>query len=206
MTTGTQIVNEAKKHIGAHEHPLGSNSGPFVEACQRATFLAGTGWPWCAAFEDYVCRQAGAPLAYNGAGAHDQADHHKPWVDAAHVEPGMMVDYNIGSGHTGIVVNVDHHTGTVTSIDGNWSDSVVEHALPLASVRAFWRVPGVNYGTGPALVKPRRLPGFVVATSESGHRKVVFRAEKKRGLIKWLGAHNLARLFPNGITVTRAKR
>lgn len=199
--TGQQIVAWAKDRVGRSENPPGSNTGPFVQRCQSATFLAGTGWPWCAAF---VCRDAAeskVPLAYNGAGAHDLADHHKPWVDAAHVEPGMVADYNIGTGHTGIVVSVDLHAGTVTSIDGNWADSVVEHTLPLSEVRAFWKIPGVTYTSGRVKHQPRpkRLPRWVATTSASGHKKVVFQARKKRQVVTWM----LSRAFPHGVTIKR---
>jgi hypothetical protein len=205
--TGQQIVDRAKGNIGKHEEPMGSNTGTFVVLCQRATFLGGTGWPWCAAFVCRMAKACGVPLAYDGAGAHDLADHHKPWVSAANVEPGMVVDYNIGSGHTGIVASVNTRAGTLTSIDGNWADAVTEHVMPLSQVRAFWKIPGVSYATGPAPApKPQRLPAWVVVTSANGHSKIVFRTAEKRHLVRWLTTHNLARLFPGGITIRRAKK
>lgn len=204
--TGADVVAAARKHKGASEVPAGSNTGPFVLECQRSTFLGGTGWPWCAAFVCWAAKAVGHPLAYNGAGAHDIADHHKPWVPTSQVKPGMVVDYNIGSGHTGIVTGIDPHTGTVTSIDGNWGDAVTEHVMPLSEVRAFWAIPGVQYGAAPTpKPKPKRLPPFVVATSASGHRKVLFTSTNKRHLARWLNKHVLTRVAPNGITITRGK-
>jgi hypothetical protein len=145
-----------------------------------------------------MAEACGVPLAYNGAGAHDLADHHKPWVAAASVEPGMVVDYNIGSGHTGIVASINNRTGKLTSIDGNWADAVTEHVMPLSEVRAFWKIPGVTYASGPApQPAPARLPRWVATTSATGHKKV-FR--RKRGLIHYLQTHT----FKHGITIRRA--
>jgi hypothetical protein len=211
---GHDIVTKARSYRGLQEQPLGSNRGPFVQKCQADTFLAGTGWPWCAAFVCHVAKECGVPLAYNGAGAHDMADHHKPWVPMGQVHPGMVVDYAIGSGHTGIVTGIDLRSATLTSIDGNWSDAVVEHVMPLSDVRAVWMIPGVQYGkvapptkaptTPPAKPTVPRKRVFVIATSASGHRKILFRAAKKRRILRWLQNH-AGRAALNGITITRPR-
>lgn len=199
--TGTKIVSTAKHHVGQREIPMGSNTGPFVLSCQRATFLSGTGWPWCAAFVCKVAAEAGVPLAYNGAGAHDLADHHKATkVTYAQAQPGDVVDFNIGTGHTGILVH--KATGGITTIDGNWGDKVAEHVTPLSEVRGFWRIPGVADATQPA---KRKLPPFVVSTSANGHSKVLYRTQSKRSLVDWLTRHTLAKIAPNGITIKRGK-
>jgi len=207
--TGEDIVAKAREYKGNAEVPTGSNTGPFVEGCQRDTFLAGTGWPWCAAFVCRVAKDCGVPLAYDGAGAHDLADHHKPWVAAADVHVGMVVDYNIGTGHTGIVTSVDLASGTLTSCDGNWSDAVTEHTMPLSEVRSFWAIPGVQYGkvVVPPKPKPRRVPAFVIATSAGGERKVLFATRVRDGgkgrVARWIRRHTIP---ANGITVRRVKR
>ncbi len=207
MTTGADVVAKARTYRGNRENPMGSNSGTFVQACQHATFLGGTGWPWCAAFVCYVAKMIGHALAYNGAGAHDIADHHKPWVAKADWKPGMVVDYNEGTGHTGILTGVDHARGVVTSIDGNWNDQVTEHEMPMSIIRAVWRIPGVTYvaGTAPA-PDAKTLPPFVVTTtSATGHTKVLFTTRSKHRLTRWLNRHILTRVAPNGITIHRGK-
>jgi hypothetical protein len=194
MATGKLIVTTAENWKGQHEVPMGSNTGTFVIACQHSTFLGGTGWPWCAAFVCHVAAKAGVPLAYNGAGAHDLANHHtatkKTFVEA---QPGDVVDFNIGSGHTGILVSKEGNS--VTTIDGNWADAVTQHVTPVYQVRGFWRIPGVSGQAAPA---PRKPPAWVVTTGASGHKKV-FR--RKKGLIHYLQTH----VFPNGITIHRPK-
>jgi hypothetical protein len=208
IVTGAQIVAIAKKDVGQREIPLGSNTGPFVVQAQRATFLGGTGWPWCAAEVCYIAKRAGVPLAYNGAGAHDIADHHKPWINPAVAKPGMILDLNEGSGHTCTIVAVHIDSGTFTTVDGNWGDEVsLVTTHRVSEVRAIWRIPGVSYGSTPPApaVKPKRLPPFVVTTSASGHRKVVFTTSKKRNLVRWLTTHQLSKLFPNGLTISRGR-
>jgi hypothetical protein len=199
MVTGTQLVERAKSHLGMEEHPMGSNRGPFVQMCQAATFLRGTGWPWCAGFVCLVCKQCKVPLAYNGAGAHDLADHHKPWVSPGNAEAGMVLDVNEGSGHTCIIARNNHAAQTFDTINGNWGDKVSEVTFRWSQARAVWKVPGVHYQGGVAPhPKPSPPPKWVVTTSASGHKKV-FR--NKRGLIHYLQTH----VFPGGVTISRPK-
>ena len=208
--TGMMVVAEAKSHVGRGEVPPGSNTGPFVVECQRATFLPGTGWPWCAAFVCKVAADLAVPLSWPSAGANALADRYAPngGVSIVTSHPGMVVDFNIGSGHTGILVSYDIGSGTITTIDGNWGDEVALVKHRITEVRKIWRIPGVVYHRAAvtAPIPAKRLPPFVVTTSASGHRKLVFTVRKKAGLIHWLTTRNLAKLFPNGITITRGAR
>jgi hypothetical protein len=201
VVTGTQIVAKAKSYLGEHEVPMGSNTGPFVLKCQQSTFLGGTHWPWCAGFICKVAKDEGVPLAYNGAGAHDIADHHKPWVIPANAEPGMVLDVNEGSGHTCYIVKVNHANHTFDTVDGNWGDKVSAVSTHnWAHARAIWKIPGVHYDSGPAPKPPvTKKPPWVVTTGASGHKKV-FRT--KKGLIHYLQTH----VFPNGITIHKAAK
>lgn len=199
MIAGNAIVNKAAGWIGQHESPMGTNRGPFVFKCQEATFLNGTGWPWCAAFICRVAKECGVPLAYNGAGAHDIADHHVS-VSLATAHAGDVVDFNIGSGHTGILVSKGP-PGFVTTIDGNWGDSVQRVQHPINVIRKVWRIPGVN--GHPIVHRRHRKPLWVIATSASGHRKVILRAHHRSRVIRWLLHH---RLLKHGITISRRKQ
>jgi len=49
-------LREAKRGV---REKGGNNRGPDVEKYQRATWLSGTGWPWCMAFVVWCFRQAG---------------------------------------------------------------------------------------------------------------------------------------------------
>jgi len=51
MSTLREImVSLAQSKVGVKEHPKNSNRGKQVQEFQAATWLEGTGWPWCAAF------------------------------------------------------------------------------------------------------------------------------------------------------------
>ena len=45
-----RLVEILRAEVGVREVPRNSNRGPRVEEYQRATWLPGTSWPWCAAF------------------------------------------------------------------------------------------------------------------------------------------------------------
>lgn len=51
------LARVAESQIGVREEG-GNNKGEMVQAYQRATWLAGTGWKWCAAFVCWCVLQA----------------------------------------------------------------------------------------------------------------------------------------------------
>jgi len=70
-----KALRSALQDIGVKEQPNGSNSGPRIVTYQRATWLPGTGWPWCVAFCLYHLQKAGGfILPYRGAGAYAYLD------------------------------------------------------------------------------------------------------------------------------------
>lgn len=170
----------AIKNIGQKEIPAGSNSGPFVQACQKATWLGGTGWPWCAAFCLAATQAAGFTGLDRTAGAWDALARaaKKGWsVEPKEYEkviPGDLVVFNTGSGHIAIVESFSEQGGVVycNSVDGNASDQVKRCTRPLSSVKGFitWPEDGVPAG------KSRKLAQVV--GGESGKRKLVVGAVK----------------------------
>lgn len=56
-----RVIDIAEAELGVEEVPVGSNSGPRVRMYQASTSLSGTGWPWCAAFVEWVWTQARVP-------------------------------------------------------------------------------------------------------------------------------------------------
>jgi hypothetical protein len=203
---GHKVLGIASSQKGKHEIPPGSNRGPDVQKYQHATFLAGTGWPWCAAFFCWVNQEAGYPMPYKTAGAYDFLD----WARKTGNSPstpreGDGVVYNIGSGHIGVFKSATgtHDNGTVTSVDGNWADAVTEHTLNRNLVRGYVRNP---HAKGPAHVaaSKKRTPMFKVTTSASGHKKLVYAVRKKKGIVKFIQNHGLGK-FKNGITIKKGK-
>lgn len=60
-TLAGRIIAAAEAEVGRAEVPLGSNDGPDVRRYQGATYLPGSGWPWCGALVCYVWQRAGVP-------------------------------------------------------------------------------------------------------------------------------------------------
>lgn len=52
-----RLIDIARGEVGVVETPPNSNTGKRVLDYQRATDLAGTGWPWCAAFVCWCIRE-----------------------------------------------------------------------------------------------------------------------------------------------------
>ena len=55
---GDIVATIAEAEVGVREVPIDSNRGERVEEYQKATWLDGTGWPWCAAFVCWCIREA----------------------------------------------------------------------------------------------------------------------------------------------------
>ena len=188
----------ARAQLGRHEIPIGSNSGPFVRLCQRATWLPGTGWPWCVAFYMAAWRY-GAKVTpwWLGAGAYaflDAARKSGHAVSLVDAEPGDAVIFNLGAGHCAMLEEKYDGSGGVRTIDGNWANSVMRVEHPASEVRGCVCVTEVvQIGASPA--RPRM---FEVATSASGERKVVYVSGTK-AIARKLAA--LLKRFPR-ITIT----
>jgi hypothetical protein len=166
----------ARAQVGRHEIPDGSNSGPFVELCQRATWLPGTGWPWCVAMFIAAWRHgADVILPWLGAGAYaflDWATKNGSAVSLEHAIPGDAVILNIGAGHCAMLAQPYDGGTVVHTIDGNWSNSVETVAHPADAVRGCVHV-HERFAVR-RKIPPARPHVFEVATSATGHRKVVY--------------------------------
>jgi hypothetical protein len=168
-------VSWAVSHIGKTEEPMGSNSGPFVQACQKCTWLGGTGWPWCSAFTLAATQAAGFFGLDRTASAWDALDRaaRKGWSLPPEKFPaavsGDLVVFNIGSGHVAVLEKFESVGGetVVHTIDGNASDQVKRCERPLSLVRGFITWPEKDLPAG----RQRKL--VQVVGGESGKRKLV---------------------------------
>lgn len=188
----------ALKDVGVREQPTGSNTGPRVRVYQAATWLGGTGWPWCAAFCCYQAEQAGFALPYKGAGAYAWLDWARGagWDTTAPI-PGDWVVWDIGAGHISIL-REPIKDGYVDTVDGNASDSVMLCSRPFSLVRGFIHLPEKEATLPP----PAKPPMFEVVTSESGHRVIYVSGASAIGkrLPRFLKRH------PRGLTIRRRKK
>jgi len=121
------LVQLALGEVGTKEKP--SNSGPRIVEYQRATWLEGTGWPYCAAFVCWLVREAMARcegLAFERprtAGAWDferwareQAGKGVRLLNSGPVRRGDIVVFKIS--HIGLAVESEK-AGRVVTVEGN---------------------------------------------------------------------------------------
>lgn len=127
------MVALAQAEVGVVESPKGSNDSPRI-ALYRASVPGGPVGAWCAYFTSWLARTAGYPLGERGQG-YGRVDDLYAWavrngkaLPAAGV-PVLPGDFMVWDEHIGIVeaVAVD---GTITTIDGNYSDAVTRRVLP----------------------------------------------------------------------------
>lgn len=200
-TAHTKALAWLDANLGQHEQPPGSNRGPFVQLCQAATWLPGSGWPWCVATWVKAWTVAGLKLPYRGAGAYAFLDWHRQhlpsWVvPLAKAKPGAAIILNIGAGHLATLEHPYLGGPWVQTIDGNWGDKLQRVQHPVGQVRGC--VDPIEVG----VVPPAKPPLWEIVTSASGHSKVVFVGRKgavANRLVKVFNAHG-------GLTVRRHKR
>lgn len=117
---------------GVREVPKDSNRGTRVQEYQSATWLDGTGWPWCAAFvcwgllelgeENYPFprpRTAGA-WDFERWAREDAGDSVKLFKPRRRIEKGDLLCYTFS--HIGVAVE-DEKGGRVRTVEGNTSAS-----------------------------------------------------------------------------------
>jgi cell wall-associated NlpC family hydrolase len=164
----------ARVEVGVHEEPMRSNRGPRVQVYQHATWLPGTGWPWCVAFVQWVWKKAGLEFPDKTAGAYDllaRAKKRGLSVPVSKALPGDAIVFKIGSGHAALLARPYHLTEPyVETIDGNVSDMVAHRRRHITTVKGAVHVPEVVDKP----MTPAKPPLFEVVTSESGHAKVVY--------------------------------
>lgn len=144
VASGNAVVKWASSQVGVMESPVGSNSGGSASSgvrwYQAATFLGGSGWPWCAAF---CCRAWSEVYGYvprRSAGAWDFTDHGGISVAVANIRAGDCVSYATGSGHINIATGPPKG-GRIPTIGGNESDGVRRSSWPTSIVHSACRHP-----------------------------------------------------------------
>jgi hypothetical protein len=128
-TVGQRMIALAQNEIGVTEQPPGSNDSPRIAEYRQATAGSGIG-PWCAYFQSWLAKSAGAPLGEQGQGF-GSVDALYAWAkrtgkatdNTAGVTP-KAGDLIVFDEHIGLVESVDGD-GTVHTIEGNSSDQVI---------------------------------------------------------------------------------
>jgi uncharacterized protein (TIGR02594 family) len=198
VSVRSSIVPIAERELGVHEVPMGSNTGHRVREYQAATFLGGTGWPWCAAFVNWVWRRAGTKWPYHSASAWGMlswahAHGAQVWLPKA----GDAVVFNWGDGH--IAIFTRFIAGGVEVIGGNQDDQVSRKVYPKSTVKGY--INATKFTAHPKPPKPRK-PYWELVESAGGHTYIVWRGGRGKKLPRWV---KLAAKFAKHLRVRRHK-
>ncbi|MDQ5821958.1 MAG: CHAP domain-containing protein [Actinomycetota bacterium] len=191
MTTAGQIVvsiARAELERGVREIPDGSNTSPRIREYQAATWLPGTGWPWCLGFANWVAREAGYPFPFPSAGAYDFLARGKKagWATST-PRVGAVAIFNVGAGHGAIVEKYD--AATVTTIDGNVGNRVSRNTRSRSSVRGYVIHPRLASGPVPVVKVPKkakRVPWYEIVSSSGGKKHLVVSGRPYAQLVAFL--------------------
>ena len=148
------LVAILKAEEGVREVPANSNRGDRVQQYQAATWLTGSGWPWCAAFICWGIQQLERvqPLPFKRpqtAGAWDfenwaKSEGVKRFKPRQKIKAGDIVIFTFS--HIGLAIE-DEKGGTVRTIEGNTDLSgsregggVYIKTRPVSSIRSHIRL------------------------------------------------------------------
>ena len=156
-------LHKAQSQIGVKENPAGSNHGVIVDRYQEADNAAGTGYPWCASFMNWIFREVGRPLVELNLSASVgellALARSEGWV-VTKAQKGDLVcyDWNTLTGpgqgdwpdHIGILESISPSGFSLTCIEGNTAvgndsngGAVMRRADRTSQmVEAYIRVPG----------------------------------------------------------------
>ncbi len=131
MTTPTtsplaaRALEIATSHIGVHEQPNGSNSGPEVNAYLKSIGL-NPGYFWCMAHVYYCFSQAANEMQvvnplYKTGGCQMQLNNRQANKVTGPIQPGdvFILIFPHGGGHTGIVKEVSADGTQYRAVEGN---------------------------------------------------------------------------------------
>jgi peptidoglycan hydrolase-like protein with peptidoglycan-binding domain len=220
MATAADVLEVARRELGRHETPPGSNLTKFGAAYGLNPA------PWCAEFAcSYVWMGAGlavpgnaqSPKGWASVGLFLGSAKANRWVVAggksAQIRPGDYVCYewdasNTWPDHVGIVVE-PHADGSMTTIEGNSPgpdryDEVAYHVRPRDQVAAFVRPPysgptPVHHGPVP------RLPKGVILEIGSPHHDLVAIYQKQMLKRGWHGIGKVDGVFDKPLDETTRK-
>lgn len=125
MTHADALLDIARAQLGIAEDPAGSNRVKY-NAWYYGREVSGSAYPWCMAFVQWCCHEAGAGLPLRTASCGSLMRAAKKagcWV-TRELQPGDVAIYDFPGGaatdHCGIIERVDGNT--VTAIEGNTSE------------------------------------------------------------------------------------
>jgi len=155
-----RLVDIARREVGVREEPKDSNRGPRVDEYQKADWIDGVGYAWCASFICWVVKMAreevrGEKFAWDRpqtAGAWDferwalkQKDKGVKMIKPPRsFKPGDIVVFTFS--HIGLCVG-SKDDGTIPTIEGNTDTrgsreggGVYEKVRPIEEIRSVIRI------------------------------------------------------------------
>lgn len=122
MAKASELLAVATEQLGVKESPAGSNRVKY-NTWYYGKEVSGSAYPWCMAFVQWVCAQAGVALPVRTASCGSLMRAAKTagiWV-AGDFKPGDIAIFDFAGGaatdHCGIIESVQ--PGSVTTIEGN---------------------------------------------------------------------------------------
>lgn len=196
--------------LPVHESPDGSNRGPIqvrkpvggVDVFQQHDFVAGVGYAWCVDTWLAALDQAGLKWVYRSPGAYAQANWARTHGFArppGGLIPGDGCVWKIGSGHLSTFLRYSPNRGVIQTIDGNVGNRVQICERPVHLLHTGIHVPEDVSAPQP---KPPE-PYWVIATSESGHRQLLYTKFATEKQILGVLPRLLAKHGKAGVTITR---
>ena len=149
--SAAKAIEIASGEVGVTEDPPGSNRGPRVGVYQAVTSLARdpayrTGWPWCAAFVEWVWTQAGVETDCCSASTEAMwlMGRARGWLSEQPLVGAAILWRGV---HTGLVVAIPGD-GTVHTIEGNSGDQVARRVRQIGQGETFLVPPAIRASAG----------------------------------------------------------
>ncbi len=205
-----RLVAYLEHCLPVHEQPNGTNRGPIqvrkpdggVDLFQTHDFVNGGGYAWCVCTWLAAADEAGLRWAYKSPGAYAQAAYasaHGYAQPLGALIPGDPIVWRVGAGHLSTFLSYDKRTGMVQTIDGNVSNRVAYRHRPASLIHTAIHVPEQH------APPPAPEPFWVIATSENGHRQLLYTKFATEKTVLGVIPRLLAQHGRAGITVTRGR-
>jgi hypothetical protein len=167
---GQLVLAAAKKELGVHEVPAGSNRGPRVEFFQSLDWLAGGGYAWCVCFAwDYCVWHEALKLKnpYPTAAVFqlEAWARKNGWSVTGPPRIGDLMCF--GGRH--VTIFADGGGSSFRGLGGNQADQVKYSDYSLSSVTTKVRIPAKYADHGP----PPKRPRFEIVRGEGEKARVV---------------------------------
>jgi hypothetical protein len=210
---GERLLTFLAGYLGHGEVPPGSNRGPLVQTIQQATWLPGTGWPWCVAtdiwsWESVFRLQHPYPTASVAQKA-TWARNNGLAVLPSQAKRGDAACLGNGR-HITRIVDIRRGDGTFVGRGGNQGDMLRDSVYRIADIHTVVsadreaRLLGVTRDDLPNLPPPKPpkvKPVYEIVRGDGERARVVFTARSLETVNR-----KIADLFSKGVKALRVRK